>query len=217
MSEPAPLEVSASLWSADLGDLRSDLLAIEPYCESFHFDIMDGHYVPNLLFGPDQVERLRPLSAKPFQMHMMVREPERLVPLFLAPGDVFILHRETIPDWRHLARDLHAEGKRVGVALRVGEPWHDLLDDLALVDLIVVMGTEIGIRGAAITPEVYRTIRTLKAALTGLGATVRLQADGGIRTQTVPRLRDAGIDAVTAGSLLFGGDPAEVKGWLRAL
>jgi ribulose-phosphate 3-epimerase len=213
----APLAVSASLWSADLGNLRAAVQAVEPHCDSFHFDIMDGCYVPNLLFGPDQVRALRGLTRKPFQLHLMVSAAERLVPLFLDAGDVFILHRETCQDWRGLARDLRAEKKQVGVALRVGEDWRDLLDDLALVDVIVLMGTEIGIKGAGIATAVFATAGALRERLTKAGAAVRLQADGGIRKQTVPMLRAAGIDAVTAGSLLFDADHAEVTRWLRTL
>lgn len=212
-----PLEVSASLWSADLGALRAGLLAVEPYCDSFHFDIMDGHYVPSLLFGPDQVRALRGLSRKPFQLHLMVSAPERLLPLFLDVGDVFILHRETCRDWRDLARELRARRKQVGIALRIGEDWQDLCDDLALVDLIVPMGTEIGIKGAGISPRVFATVGALRERLAGSGAAVRLQADGGIRRETVPLLRDAGVDAVTAGSLLFDTDHAQTRRWLRTL
>lgn len=212
-----PLEVSASLWSADLGNLRAGLLAVEPYCDSFHFDIMDGHYVPSLLFGPDQILALRELSRRPFQMHMMVSAPERLVPLFLEAGDVFILHRETCRDWRVLARDLRASGKQVGVALQIGEDWRDLIEDVALVDLVVLMGTVVGIKGASIAPGVFATIRALRARLADSGARLHLQADGGIRKETVPLLREAGIDAVTAGSLLFATHHEETWRWLRAL
>lgn len=213
-----PLAVSASLWSADLGNLAASVRAVEPHCDSFHFDIMDGHYVPNLLFGPDQVRALRGLTRKPFQLHLMVNAPERLIPMFLDTGDVFILHRETSRDWRALAGELRARHKQVGVALRVGEGWHDLLDDLGLVDLIVLMGTEIGIKGAGIAGSVYETIGALRYRLAGAGgAAPRLQADGGIRKHTVPRLRSAGVDAVTAGSLLFEADHADVRQWLRTL
>lgn len=212
------LAVSASLWSADLGNLAASVRAVEPHCDSFHFDIMDGHYVPNLLFGPDQVAALRGLTSKPFQLHLMVSAPERLVPLFLDTGDVFILHRETCRDWRTLASDLRARGKQVGVALRVGERWDDLLDDLALLDLIVLMGTAIGIKGAGIAASVYPTAAALKARLAEAGGNApRLQADGGIRRHTVPLLRSAGVDAVTAGSLLFEADHADIRQWLRTL
>jgi ribulose-phosphate 3-epimerase len=217
MSGSPPLEVSASLWSADLGNLRRDLLDVEPYCDSFHFDIMDGHYVPNLLFGPDQVRALRGLSRKPFQLHLMVEGPERLVHLFLDCGDVFILHRETCRDWRDLAHALRSRGKQVGVALRVDEDWRDLLDDIVLVDLVLLMGTAIGVKGVGMAPGVLDTVAALKEQLAASGATRRLQADGGIRRETVPLLRAAGIDAVTAGSLLFGNDHAELRRWLRTL
>lgn len=211
------LKVSASVWSADLGDLRAQLAGVEPYCDSFHFDVMDGHYVPYLLFGPDQVRSLRSHATKPFQIHLMVEHPEEMLGLFLDCGDTFILHRETCRAWRELTARVKGEGKHVGVALKVGEDWREIEKDLSSVDLVLVMGTAIGIRGASINPGTYAAIRQLKEYAGANGIDFAIQADGGIRRDTVPLLRQAGADVVTAGSLLFGEDYARFRTWIRAV
>jgi ribulose-phosphate 3-epimerase len=210
--------VSASLWSADLAALGHDTRRVDPHCDSFHFDVMDGHYVPNLLFGPDQVQRIRAFTRRPFEIHLMVEHPEQVADLFLASGDVFIVHRETCREWPALRRRLRRHGKRTGLALRVEEDWRGLEGELPDLDVVLVMGTPIGAKGLSIEPTVYRKIGELRAHLRARGlAGVRIQADGGIRRETIPLLVAAGADAVTAGSLLFQQEPRRFRAWTQAL
>jgi ribulose-phosphate 3-epimerase len=211
------LKVSASLWSADLGDLRAQMAGVEQYCESFHFDVMDGHYVPYLLFGPDQVRSLRPRSSKPFEIHLMVDHPDQMLGLFLDLGDVFILHRKTCRNWDHLKARVKGSGKRLGLALEVDEDWREIQSDLPTLDLVLVMGTMIGVKGASIHPGTYAVIRQLKDYSGARGIDVTVQADGGIREDTVPLLHKAGADVVTAGSLLFGQDYARFYAWIQSI
>jgi ribulose-phosphate 3-epimerase len=198
------IKVSASLWSADLKNLGTSLQSVEKYCDAYHFDIMDGHYVPYLLFGSDIVAALRPLTSKPFDIHLMVNNPDELVDAFIeAGGDIFILHAETCNDICKTARYLKTKGKKVGLALKVNESCEDVLKYISEIDYIVVMGTEIGIKGVSLHPQTYERIQYLKDQIQKLKPDVKIQVDGGIRRETVPKLYESGADFVTAGSLLF--------------
>lgn len=200
------VHVSASAWSADLGALRSSLAAAASHCDSIHFDIMDNHFVPGLLFGPDILAAVRPHVRVPFQAHLMVKNPERCLDSFAPVADTFLFHPGTCADWpgvRQRAREL---GRAVGLALRLGEDWRPYRDDLADLDVVLVMGTEVGIKGIDINVGAYDVISQLREHIDSHNYTCLIQADGGIRRHTLPRLLAAGVDAITPGSLFFGSD-----------
>jgi len=201
------VKVSASLWSADLTNLGAGLKQVEKYCDAYHFDIMDGHYVPYLLFGSDIVAALRPLTSKPFDIHLMVKNPDEIIDTFIeAGGDIFVLHAETCNDVLKTIRYLKSKGKKVGLALKVNESCDDVLKYVSEIDIIVVMGTLIGIKGVSLDPDTYERIKYLKNKIRESNSDVIIQVDGGIRRETVPKLYESGADFVTAGSLLFNDD-----------
>ena len=211
------LRISASAWSADLGDLRRALLAAEPYCDAFHFDIMDGRFVPNLLFGPDQLRSLRDSIKSPFELHFMVQDPNALLDQFMDSGDVYIFHRQSCPDWNDLTDRLHQEGKRIGVVLEVTDDWKSLIDILDNADIVLVMGTALGIKGVSIEPRVYQQIAELRRHINDRSSSTRIHADGGIRVDSVPKLKSAGVDGITAGSILFKQPFDRFHTWIEKL
>jgi ribulose-phosphate 3-epimerase len=212
------IKMSCSLWSADLSQLKASLSEVEEYCDSFHFDIMDGHFVPNLLFGPDIVKALRGLSKKPFEVHLMVNNPETMINLFDDTGaDVFIIHPETCKDAAKTIHYLKSNGKKVGIALKVEEELEKISAYLSFVDYVVVMGTKIGIKGVSISPGTYEKVRLLKEVINKNNYRIEVQVDGGIRKDTVPKLYESGADIITAGSLLFNNYYQSVYTWLQNL
>jgi ribulose-phosphate 3-epimerase len=211
------LRISASAWSADLGDLRRALVAAEPYCDAFHFDIMDGRFVPNLLFGPDQLRSLRDSIQLPFELHFMVQDPGALLDQFMDSGDEYIFHRRGCLDWDDLSDRLHRQGKRIGVVLEVSEDWTSLLDVLDNVDIVLVMGTALGIKGVSIEPRVYDQIAELRRYINDRPSDTRIYADGGIRVDSVPKLKSAGVDGITAGSILFKQPFNRFNAWIERL
>jgi len=209
------VHVSASAWSADLGALRTSLAAAAPQCDSIHFDIMDNHFVPELLFGPDILAAVKPHVPVPFQAHMMMENPERCVIRYAPVVDTFLFHPGTCSDWPQIKRTVRGLGRSVGLALLLGEDWRAYRDDLAEVDVVLVMGTEVGIKGVDINPGAFAVISELREEIDAHGYACLIQADGGIRRDTLPRLIAAGVDAITPGSLFFGSDFSTFRSRLR--
>jgi ribulose-phosphate 3-epimerase len=209
------VHVSASAWSADLGALRTSLAAAAPHCDSIHFDIMDNHFVPELLFGLDILAAVKPHVPVPFQAHMMMENPERCVTRYAPVVDTFLFHPGTCSDWPEIKRKIRGLGRSVGLALLLGEDWRAYRDDLAEVDVVLVMGTEVGIKGVDINSDVFAVISELREQIDAHGYSCLIQADGGIRRDTLPRLIAAGVDAITPGSLFFGSDFSTFRSRLR--
>ncbi|HEY1623426.1 MAG TPA: hypothetical protein VGG16_06470 [Streptosporangiaceae bacterium] len=209
------VQVSASAWSADLGALRASLAAAAPHCDSIHFDIMDNHFVPELLFGPDILATVKPHVPVPFQAHMMIENPERCVARYAPVVDTFLFHPATCADWSGIKQEVRGLGRSVGLALLLGEDWRVYRDDLADVDVALVMGTDVGIKGVDINTDAYAVISELREHIDAHGYACLIQADGGIRRHTLPRLIAAGVDAITPGSLFFGSDFGTFRSHLR--
>jgi ribulose-phosphate 3-epimerase len=179
---------------------------------------MDGHFVNNLLFGPDIIKSLRKYTKKAFQIHLMVNNPEQIIEQFIeAGGDVFIIHPETCTNPMNTISYLKSKNMKVGVALKINEECETILHYLPLIDYIIIMGTEIGIKGVSPSSVTYEKIRFLKDIIIKENYNIELQVDGGIRKETVPRFFDSGADIVTAGSLLFENDYDEIYNWINSL
>jgi ribulose-phosphate 3-epimerase len=212
------LKCSTSLWSADLADLAAAIRWSEPYSERFHLDVADGHYTPTLLFFPDLVKALRPHTRLPFEVHLMTTNPEQWVEPFAEAGaDLFIFCYDTIRDFPRLAQRVRALDKQVGVSLQLTEPLACLDDWWPELDLLTLIGTTIGTKGTSMDPLADQRIRDARALIRERGLRTEIQADGGIRRNTVPRIHQAGADWIVPGSLMFKEDPVEMRQWLANL
>jgi ribulose-phosphate 3-epimerase len=212
------LKCATSLWSADLANLASDMRRVEPYSDRFHLDVADGHYVPQLLFFPDLVRQLRPHTRRPFEVHLMVTDPLAWVAPFVEAGaDSIIFTLDATHDPATVLRAIRACGKLAGVSLLISEPA-DLLEPLwDELDVVTIVGTAMGIKGAGLDPAIPGKIRQARAVVAERGLRTEIQADGGIRRETVPLLAAAGADSIVPGSLMFKEDPAAMTAWLRTL
>ena len=213
------VRISASLWSADLARLGEDVRRVTPYVDSFHIDVSDGWFTDALLFFPDLVAAVRPYTTKPFVAHLMVREPHRFVERFQAAGvSCFVIHPEACSEGpANTLQRIREQQLGAGVALTDGRYLRAVVDVLPLVDCVVVMGTELGVKGVQPRAEVYQILRRLRGEIARRDLPIAVVADGGIRRETVPKLLQAGADEVVAGSLLFENDPATITEWIRSL
>lgn len=215
------LLVDASIWSADLTALADEVHRIEHYADLVHIDVADAHFVPGLLFFPDLVQQLRATSPIPFHVHLMVEQPSNLIDDFVDAGvDIFTVHCEVGPDISELLQHIRARGRAPGLAIRLDTPIDEAVPYLHLVDLVLLLGTELGVKGVDLDPTALSRIKILRGFLRehGLSDQVKIEADGGLRRHTVPDLRAAGADIISPGSLVFGPrDLDSVFSWLHAL
>lgn len=212
------LKCSTSLWSADLTNLGAEMKRVEPFTERWHLDVADGHYVKNLLFFPDQIAQLRRHSPLPFEVHLMVTDPLGWIDPFVEAGaDIILFCFDAVPDPGEVLRAIRARGKKAGVSLLITESidvlephWNDL-------DVLCVVGTAMGIKGASMDAGVPGKIRQARDLITRRGLRTEIEADGGIRRETVPLLKAAGADYIVPGSLMFKEDPTTMRRWLATL
>jgi ribulose-phosphate 3-epimerase len=212
------LKCSTSLWSADLANLAAEIKRVEPYSERFHLDVADGHYTKTMLFFPDLVKALRPCTTIPFEVHLMTTEPLDWIDPFLEAGaDGFIFCFDAARDPGRVLRTIKGTGKQAGVSLLLTESIEVLDPYWDLLDVVTIVGTAMGIRGASMDPSVPDKIRHVRKAIQSRGLKTEIEADGGIRRDTVPLLHAAGADFIVPGSLMFKEDPAAMRRWLATL
>lgn len=212
------LKCSTSLWSADLTNLGAEMKRVEPFTERWHLDVADGHYVRNLLFFPDLVAQLRRHSALPFEVHLMVTDPMAWIDPFVEAGaDIIIFCFDAVPNPGEVLKAIKARGRKAGVSLLITESidvlephWNDL-------DVLCIVGTAMGIKGASMDAGIPGKIRQARDQIARRGLATEIEADGGIRRETVPLLKAAGADYIVPGSLMFKENPPEMRRWLAAL
>lgn len=212
------LNCSTSLWSADLGNLAAEMKRVEPFSERWHLDVADGHYVKNLLFFPDLVAQLRRHSEKPFEVHLMVTDPLGWIDPFVEAGaDIILFCFDSAKNPGELLKAIKARGKKAGVSLLITESidvlepyWNDL-------DVLCLVGTAMGIKGASMDAGIPDKIRRAREIIRQRGLKTEIEADGGIRRETVPLLKAAGADYIVPGSLMFKEEPAQMRQWLASL
>lgn len=212
------IRCATSLWSADLTNLAAEMRRVEPFSDRWHIDVADGHYVHNLLFFPDLVAQLRRHSRLPFEVHLMVTDPAGWIDPFIEAGaDVVILCHDSAPDPAPLLQKIRAAGKQAGVSLLITEDIDRLEPIWPWLDIVTIVGTAMGIKGAGMDPGVPDKIRRTRARIQELGVKCVVQADGGIRRETVPLMAAAGVDFIVPGSLMFKDDPPAMRAWLKTL
>ncbi len=214
------LLADVSLWSADLANLAAEIERVEAFADSFHLDVSDAHFAPSLLFFPDLIRALRPLSKRPFHVHLMVERPTAMIDDLIASGaDVITVHAEVGKSEAAAAIEVILRaGRSAGLGLRLDTPVAASEPYLGDIDALLLLGTGLGIRGQDLAPEACERLAIAASLLGERRDHVRMIADGAIRSHTVPLLRRAGADVIVPGSLVFQSQNlVETFSWLRAL
>ena len=195
--------IAPSLLSADFSKLSDELKKVkESGCSWIHLDIMDGHFVPNLTFGPEVVAALRPQTDLFFDTHLMVENPERWVEPFAKAGsDLITFHIEATNDPRGIIDQIKSFGKKVGITLRPGTELKVISPFVADVDLVLVMTVEPGFGGQSFLRDQVRKVSELRRLATEQGYKYWIEVDGGINSLTAKEVAEA--DILVSGSYLF--------------
>lgn len=203
---PASPLIAPSLLAADFARLGEEVEAVAAAgADWLHLDIMDGHFVPNISFGPVLVKALRKRSAMPFDVHLMIAPADPYLAAFAEAGaDLISLHPEAGPHLHRSLQTIRALGKKAGVVLNPGTPVDTVAHVLDLTDLILVMSVNPGFGGQSFIESQLAKIATLRQMIDASGRPIHLQVDGGVTAKTAPACIAAGADCLVAGTAVFG-------------
>ncbi len=201
-----PVLLAPSLLAADLARLADAVASADAAgADAHHVDVMAGHFVPNLTFGPGTVAALRHATEATLDVHLMIEAPERWIDAYADAGaDGLTVHVEATAHIHRALQRIRERGLTVGVALNPGTPLTTLEPVLADVDLVLLMSVDPGFGGQRYLPEVEGRLRTVRGWLDARGSSARLQVDGGIDATSAPAAIAAGADFLVAGSAVFG-------------
>ncbi|MCU7728961.1 ribulose-phosphate 3-epimerase [Actinoplanes sp. KI2] len=211
--------IAPSILAADFARLADEVGAIEGAADWVHVDVMDNHFVPNLTIGLPVVQSLRKSTSLPFDVHLMITDPQRWAPGYAEAGAYNVtFHAEACDDPVALAKTLRAAGSKAGLAIDRDTPVEPYLELLPYFDTLLIMTIKAGFGGQKFLPEMLAKVRDVRRRIAAKQLEVRLEVDGGIAADTIAEAAEAGADAFVAGTAVYGAaDPAEAVRHLRAL
>jgi len=205
--------IAPSILSADFGHLHNEISALDKAgADLIHIDVMDGHYVPNLTFGPGIIRQIRPYTSLPFDVHLMVDNPETAAGWFISAGaDIVTVHAEACKHLDAVLNSIRERGCKAGVSLNPSTPETVLEYVLDKVDLILVMTVNPGFGGQVFLPEQLKKIARIKSMIGSRD--IKIEVDGGINAMTAAECSAAGADILVAGTAVFA-SKITAKTWM---
>jgi len=214
------IKIAPSILASDFSHLGRDVQSLTDWqADWVHFDVMDGHFVPNLSFGIPVLSAIRPLTNLPIDAHLMVKEPSRFIPWFIDAGaDIITIHVEAEAHLHRSLQLIHESGRKAGVVLNPGTPAIAAKEVLPYCDLVLVMSVNPGYGGQKFIPESLEKIAELRNMIDERGLATEIEVDGGINPETAKLCINAGATVLVAGSAVFQtNEPALMISALRGV
>ena len=213
------VKLAPSLLNADFSDLRKAVSYIEGVADAIHLDVMDGNFVPNITFGPLVVRAIRAITELPLDVHLMIAHPAEYVEDFIAAGaDWVSFHAEVTRHPGEIIGLIHSYDKRAGMVISPQTPAERLFDSLELLDFTLVMTVMPGFGGQKIIPEALSKVGEIKKEAARQKVGLEVEVDGGVKTENLESVLDAGTDIVVIGSSIYAAsDPRKAAQDIRRI
>jgi ribulose-phosphate 3-epimerase len=214
------LKIAPSILSANFANLLEDVKKIEKDADLLHIDVMDGHFVPNITIGPVVVKSLRKFFSIPFDVHLMIENPDLYIEDFVNSGaDIITVHQEACIHLHRTIQKIKSYGKKAGVSLNPATPLESIKYVLQDIDMVLIMTVNPGFGGQKFIDSMLKKIEEIKKMREDLGLNFEIEVDGGINLYNVKEVVEAGTDIIVAGSSIFeSSDPAQtIKEFRKAV
>jgi ribulose-phosphate 3-epimerase len=214
-----PVRIAPSILSADFARLGEEVQAVtRAGADWIHVDVMDGHFVPNITIGPSVVKALRPHSDLPFDVHLMISDPDFYAPQFADAGaDIITIHAEAGPHLHRSLQLIKSLGKKAGVSITPSTPESAIAYVMDVVDLVLVMSVNPGFGGQAFIPSQLHKIAAIRQMIAATGRAIDLEVDGGINPETARQAVAAGANVLVAGNAVFASNNGDLAGNIQSL